>query len=123
MGVPSHLDLGRCLVKAFNITQLIDKQANGNKLYLEFLRESSLSMGLYALPADSIDPQQPHTEDEVYYIISGQGMITVGDEEKSVQAGDIIFVAAGVEHRFHTIVKGLKILVFFAPAEYDLHKP
>ena len=36
-----------------------------------------------------------------------------------MEAGSIIFVAANVEHRFHSIVEALTILVLFAPAEYS----
>jgi mannose-6-phosphate isomerase-like protein (cupin superfamily) len=78
-----------------------------------------MSMGLYQLEAGATDPQQPHTEDEVYYIVQGQGQIQVGEEHTAVGPGSIVFVAANVEHRFHTIIEDLTILVFFAPAEYS----
>lgn len=102
---------------AFQISQLIIEQQSSGKSYLEFLRVPSLSVGLYTLPAGGIDPQQPHNEDEVYYIVEGQGFIRVGQEDRAVETGTIVFVAANVEHRFHTISEDLKILVFFAPAE------
>ncbi len=102
---------------AFEIAQIIAEQQQSEKLYLEFLRVPSMSMGLYALPAGSDDPQQPHNEDEVYYIISGQGSIRVGDEDTAVKPGSVIFVGAKVEHFFHSITEDMKILVFFAPAE------
>jgi mannose-6-phosphate isomerase-like protein (cupin superfamily) len=69
------------------------------------------------LPAGGIDPQKPHREDEIYYVISGKGQMTVGTENRTVEAGTIIFVPAGVEHRFHTITEELRILVVFGPAE------
>jgi mannose-6-phosphate isomerase-like protein (cupin superfamily) len=106
-------------MEAFTIQKLIAKQAAGERPYLEFLRHDSMSLGLYVLPADGIDPQQPHDEDEVYYIVSGQGQITVGEETQAVQPGSIVFVAAHVPHKFHNITEDLKILVFFAPAETD----
>lgn len=104
-------------MKAFAIEQLIAEQAAGEKLYLEFLRKETMSLGLYVLPAGGVDPQQPHNEDEVYYIVSGHGQIDVGDETQPVQPGSIVFVAAHVPHKFHSITEELKILVFFAPAE------
>ncbi len=106
-------------MEAFLIQQLIAEQAAGERPYLEFLRRDSMSLGLYALPAGGDDPQQPHHEDEVYYIVSGQGQITVGDETRPVEPGSIVFVAAHVHHKFHNITEDLKILVFFAPAETD----
>ncbi len=87
--------------------------------YHEFLRVPSLSVGLYTLPAGGVDPQQPHSEDEVYYIARGQGRILVGTDDRAVGPGTVVYVPAGVEHRFHTIAEELGILVFFAPAEYS----
>lgn len=92
--------------------------AQSGQRYNEFLRKPSLSMGVYRLPAGGVDPQRPHTEDEVYYVASGRAQIKVGDEDRAVGPGSIVFVAANVEHRFHSITEGLTVLVFFAPAEY-----
>ena len=107
---------------AFELSQLVAQREGSNRLYLEFLRVPSLSVGLYQLPAGGVDPQQPHTEDEVYYVAGGSGSIRVGTADRQVQTGSVIFVAAGVEHRFHTIIQDLTILVFFAPAEYTQAK-
>ena len=110
------------LMDAFQFSRLLAERQQSGKLYLEFLRVPSLSLGLYSLPAGGTDPQQPHTEDEVYYVASGRGRISVGSEDREVQAGSVIYVAANVEHRFHSITEDLDILVFFAPAEYSLGK-
>ena len=77
----------------------------------------ALSLGLYVLPAGGVDAQQPHGEDEVYYVVSGRATVRVGDEDRGVQAGSVIFAPPGVPHRFHSITEELRILVFFAPAE------
>ena len=106
-------------MQAFELTDLISQQRDSNKLYLEFLKVPDLSMGLYVLPAGGTDPQSPHTEDEVYYVVSGQAKIKVADEDRDVQAGSIVYVAKNVEHRFHSIEEELKVIVFFAPAEYS----
>jgi len=104
---------------AYELAQLIQQQNDSNKLYLEFLKVPDLSMGVYVLPAGGTDPQSPHTEDEVYYVVSGQAQIKVADEDRAVQAGSIVYLAKNVEHRFHSIEEELTILVFFAPAEYS----
>ena len=104
---------------AFELTQLISQRKESNKLYLEFLKVPDLSMGLYILPAGGTDPQSPHTEDEVYYVVSGKAQIQVADENRAVQAGSIVYVAKNVEHRFHSIEEELTVIVFFAPAEYS----
>ena len=104
---------------AFELTTLLEEHGRASKLYLEFLRVPSLSIGVYRLPAGGVDPQSPHTEDEVYYVVSGRAQIRVGDEDRAVGAGSIVFVAARVPHRFHLIEEDLAKLVFFAPAEYS----
>ena len=109
-------------MKSFEIPQLLSQQQSSKKLYLEFLKVPDLSMGLYVLPAGGVDPQSPHTEDEVYYVVSGKAKITVADEDRAVQAGSIVYVAKNVEHRFHSIEEELTVIVFFAPAEYS-NKP
>ena len=57
---------------AFELSNLIEQQQQSGRPYLEFLRVSSMSVGIYALPAGAVDTQQPHTEDEVYYVVSGR---------------------------------------------------
>ena len=106
-------------MQSFELSELMSQHQASNKLYLEFLKVPDLSMGLYVLPAGGVDPQSPHTEDEVYYVVSGKAQIKVADEDRDVQAGSIIYVAKNVEHRFHSIEEELMVLVFFAPAEYS----
>jgi len=103
-------------MEAFEIGQL-QEQAKGNGPYFEFLRHPSLSVGVYTLTAGATDPQEPHAEDEVYYVLAGQATLTVEGQEQPVHAGSLVYVPAGAVHRFHTIEKDLTVLVFFAPAE------
>ena len=106
-------------MEAYELVHLIDQQNQSGQDYLEFLHVPSLSAGLYMLPAGAVDMQQPHTEDEIYYVISGRGYILVDQESRPVEAGSLVFVKALVEHRFHTITEDLRVLVIFAPAEYS----
>lgn len=85
--------------------------------YLEFLRVPALSAGLYRLAAGGLDEQQPHAEDEVYYTLAGRARLRVAGEDQAVAPGTLHFVAARVEHRFHSIEEDLTLLVFFGPAE------
>ena len=106
-------------MQAFDFPQLLSQHAENKKLYLEFLNVPDLSMGLYILPAGGTDPQSPHTEDEVYYVVSGRGKIRVAGEDRDVQTGSIVYVAKNAEHKFHSIEEELRVIVFFAPAEYS----
>jgi quercetin dioxygenase-like cupin family protein len=105
-------------MEAFELDELLRTQAAGGQLYHEFIRSHDLSVGLYVLAAGATDPQGPHTEDEVYYVVSGQGRILVGEEDREVMAGSVVFVAADTVHRFHDIGEEIVALVIFGPAEY-----
>ena len=105
---------------AFDLSEIIDAHAQSGQLYHEFIRSDHLSAGLYCLAAGSADPQQPHTEDEVYYVIKGAATIQIGDEDRPVGEGSTIFVAKAVKHRFHSITEDLIILVIFAPPRRSL---
>jgi quercetin dioxygenase-like cupin family protein len=107
-------------MQIFQVSALQETMTGSNSAWLEFLRVPSLSMGIYRLTPGQADRQQPHTEDEVYYIISGRATFLAADEAKPVQPGTILFVEKNVPHRFTDIKQDLTVLVFFAPSEHSL---
>lgn len=102
---------------AWELTDVEATRAERGRRYHEFLTVPDLSAGLYVLDAGATDPQSPHGEDELYYIVEGRGRIQVGDDDRPVGPGSLVFVAATVAHRFHDITERLVILVAFGPAE------
>ena len=101
---------------AFEFSELVNQQGQSGERYLEFLAVPAMSLGVYSLPAGGVDTQEPHTEDEIYYIVSGRCTMSVDGEDRLLEPGSVVFVAASVEHRFHTITEDMNILVVFAPA-------
>jgi quercetin dioxygenase-like cupin family protein len=101
----------------FETSELERRREATGKLYLEFLRTPSMSAGVYTLAAGSTDPQRPHQQDEMYYVLEGKARMQVGSEDRTIAQGSVIFVPANVDHRFHDISEELTVLVFFAPAE------
>ncbi|NOU64799.1 cupin domain-containing protein [Paenibacillus sp. LMG 31461] len=89
-----------------------------NNAYYEFLKVSSMSVGLYKLNKGELDKQKPHTEDEVYFIIEGEASFQNGDTITQISKGDVLFVEAHKDHRFFDITEDLTTLVFFSPAEH-----
>ena len=110
--------LGSPAVDAFELDDLLRERAASGRLYHEFIRTHDLSVGMYVLAAGGTDPQGPHTEDEVYYVVSGRATVTVGGEERAIGPGSVVFVGADVAHKFHDIEEELVLLVAFGPAEY-----
>jgi mannose-6-phosphate isomerase-like protein (cupin superfamily) len=101
----------------FETNTLLAEQMIKGEPYHEFLRRESMSVGLYVLDAGSDDAQQPHNQDELYFVNEGRAVLEVDGDQRPVQPGSVVFVAAGAKHRFHSIASKLSVLVVFAPPE------
>lgn len=75
----------------------------------------SMRAGLYAPRGE--DKQTPHKQDEIYVINRGESVFVRGDERRECRAGDIIFVPAGVSHRFEDFSDDFETwVIFYGPA-------
>jgi len=100
--------------EAFSLEELVEQLKQTQRPYVPFLDRSTLSCGLYRLPAGSKDGQNPHELDEVYYVVEGKARLRAGSEEFDAKAGSIFFVERQVEHRFVDIEEDLVVVVFFS---------
>jgi len=103
----------------FHIDDLSRQRGEKGRLYLEFLRVPTMSAGVYVLAKGGTDPQKPHREDEMYYVVRGRARMQIGSDHAEVRPGSVIFVEAGLEHRFYDVQEELEVLVSFAPAEQE----
>ncbi|MEF8900390.1 MAG: cupin domain-containing protein [Halovenus sp.] len=92
--------------------------------FAEVLDEESVAVEIGRYPTSS--PKNPHTEDELYYIISGSGMIRVGDETYDIETGDVVFVEQGLEHDFFNVDEEITALTIFVgsdnPSSYSIRE-
>ncbi len=102
---------------SFQLAQLFARQQASGQPWLQFLEVSTMRAGLYRVPAGGVDEQKPHDQDELYYVISGRGVLRVEAENLTVGPGSLVFVRAQAPHRFHSVSEDLQALVFFAAAE------
>jgi mannose-6-phosphate isomerase-like protein (cupin superfamily) len=79
--------------------------------FIELFKHGSLSVEVYK--PIKIDHQKPHTKDEVYVIIDGQGDFFCGGDTTPFTKGDFLFVPAGVEHRFINFNEDFSTWVIF----------
>ncbi|HVJ51336.1 MAG TPA: cupin domain-containing protein [Aliidongia sp.] len=75
------------------------------------LRHGTMDLRLYRPP--SPDPQQPHKRDELYVVAEGSGTFNRAGERFPCVPGDVLFVAAGIEHRFEDFNPGFSVWVMF----------
>ena len=71
----------------------------------------SLEVEIYA--PRGRDLQTPHSRDEVYVVMSGTGWFVNGEERHRFEAGDLLFVPAGVVHRFEEVSHDFATWVLF----------
>jgi mannose-6-phosphate isomerase-like protein (cupin superfamily) len=81
------------------------------KRFVPLFRHGTLEVELYAPRGE--DPQKPHTRDEVYVVMSGQGEFLNGSARERFEPGDVLFVPAFSEHRFENFTDDLVVWVLF----------
>ena len=96
------------------IREALEQQPDGKRSFYP-IRHGTMRVGLYA-PRGS-DPQQPHDQDEIYIIHAGSGSFRKAGEVQPFKPGDVIFVEAGVEHRFEDFTEDFETWVVFWGAE------
>ena len=78
------------------------------------LEHGTLEVEIYA--PRGRDPQNPHTRDELYVVVSGSGEFVNGEERQKFGPGDALFVPARVPHRFENFTDDLVVwVVFYGP--------
>jgi len=89
------------------LTSLGDQEQS----FKELFNHGSLSVEIYK-PL-GVDHQQPHTRDELYVISTGSGYFVKGESRERFEKGEVLFVPAGVVHRFEDFSDDFSTWVFF----------
>ena len=60
--------------------------------------------------------QSPHAQDEIYFIVRGQGVLIHDGKRDVFKSGDLLFVAAGIEHQLENTSEDFAMWrVFYGP--------
>jgi mannose-6-phosphate isomerase-like protein (cupin superfamily) len=100
--------------KAFELHDLMARLEKEGGYFLDFLKVRDLEAGIIVLHPGDKDTQEPHSADELYYIIEGSGFIELGNSKRLVKKGSIVFVPAKMQHRFYGNKEDLVVLYMFA---------
>jgi mannose-6-phosphate isomerase-like protein (cupin superfamily) len=79
--------------------------------FKEVFDHGSLVVEIYQ--PDGVDPQQPHSRDEIYVVISGSGYFVKGENREPFEPGEVLFAPAGAVHRFEAFTDDFATWVFF----------
>ena len=97
----------------FDVAEARRRLAAGNGGYEIIHRSPGLEIGVYVLVAPEPDRQQPHVDDELYFVLDGRGVLEIEGDAVEMSDGKAAFVPAGADHRF-TGYEGLSVLVVFS---------
>ena len=97
----------------FDLSTYLDKIKDSSSYFHTFINRESLAAGVLVLQPGEEDSQTPHSSDEVYYVIEGNGFLKIKNKDYQVSKDKLFFVAKDVEHYFHGNTKELKVLYFF----------
>ncbi|MBV1881147.1 MAG: cupin domain-containing protein [Pseudomonadales bacterium] len=84
---------------------------SSDKPFKELFSHGSMSVEIYK--PNKIDLQSPHSRDEIYVVATGSGYFVNGNNRKKFEAGEVLFVPAGVVHRFEDFTNDFSTWVFF----------
>jgi mannose-6-phosphate isomerase-like protein (cupin superfamily) len=82
----------------------------GDDYFVDFLNTKSLDAGIIRLRENQKDTQSSHPEDEIYYVIEGNGLISIKEKDYAVHGGSVIFIPANIKHKFHGNKEELVVL-------------
>lgn len=105
--------------QVFDLKEMTGKLQGNPVEYLEFLNVPALNCGIYSLAAGSTDMQAPHDEDEVYLVLTGKARMRLGNENRDIGPGSLLYVGAATDHSFFEIEEDMTLLVFFASSPAD----
>lgn len=83
---------------------------------LALFEHGTLQVKLYiprGTNGELIDPQTPHTRDELYVVARGAGMFFNGETRRQAEVGDLIFAPTGKPHRFEDFTEDFAVWVMF----------
>jgi mannose-6-phosphate isomerase-like protein (cupin superfamily) len=81
------------------------------KAFARVFRHGSLDLEIYS--PKGVDPQKPHSRDELYIVASGTGWFVCESKRMRFSAGDVLFAAAGEVHRFEDFTDDFVVWVMF----------
>jgi mannose-6-phosphate isomerase-like protein (cupin superfamily) len=102
---------------AFDTNKFVKKIAKSSTYFHTFLNRENIAAGILRLDPGEKDTQDPHENDEIYYIVKGNGFLTIDNKDYPISEGMSYYVTKKIPHRFHGNTKELIVLYFFGGSD------
>jgi mannose-6-phosphate isomerase-like protein (cupin superfamily) len=100
--------------KIIDLRELCSKMDLDNSEFLNFFDLRHLQAGLLRLKPGQSDTQEPHSSDEIYLVLEGNGFIEIGKKSYAVKKDLFIYVPANVRHKFYGNSQEISVVYFFS---------
>lgn len=97
----------------FDTNEYVKKIEKSDTYFHTFLNKENIAAGILRLGPGDEDTQEPHESDEVYYVVKGDGFLTINGKDYPISEGMSYYVAKKVPHKFHGNKKDLVVMYFF----------
>ncbi|MDE1769063.1 MAG: cupin domain-containing protein [Thaumarchaeota archaeon] len=97
----------------YNTNEFVKKIAKSDTYFHTFINKENLAAGILRLAPGEDDTQEPHESDEVYYVVKGDGFLSVDKKDYPVSEGVAYYVGKKIPHRFYGNKKELIVVYFF----------
>ena len=77
----------------------LDSERNG--YLIDFITTNGIQAGIIRFHPFQKDTQEPHSVDEVYYVIEGSGFVEINNKNYAIKERTSVLVQADAEDRFH----------------------
>ena len=95
----------------FSVEDAANALAKSEKKFVQLFEHGTMKLEYYE--PEKLDFQTPHVQDELYVVIGGSGQFVRDAETVSFTAGDVLFVPAGIPHRFKNFSDDFSTWVIF----------
>jgi mannose-6-phosphate isomerase-like protein (cupin superfamily) len=97
----------------FDVKEYVKNIPKSGTYFHTFINKDSLAAGVLRLVPGEDDIQTPHDNDEIYYVIDGDGFLNISGKDYPIREGRAYFVGKKVKHKFHGNKRELVVLYFF----------
>ncbi len=100
----------------WDASQVVETIDRTPQQFHRLLSRPDLTVGVLRVLPGGLDLQGTHNQDEVYAVVGGRGLLRLGDVDHPVAPGSVVFVPAGLPHRFHGNKELLTLAYVLVPA-------
>ena len=96
----------------FDFKEMVEAIRQSNTYYNSFIDAQNMDIGILVLKPGEEDIQKPHTKDEIYFILQGDGYMVIDKENVPIKEKTFYLIKKNTFHKFFSNKKEI-IAIYF----------